>query len=131
MLLRDAFRDTDTAFATTVDGLGERAGLQGVHLLPDCNRNRPLEALWCLIMIIALLVRTRPHVVISTGALPGVIALAIGKRLGARTIWVDSIANAEEMSMAGRKAERYADLWLSQWPAVAEQVGARHMGSVL
>ena len=36
--------------------------------------------------------------------------------MGARTIWIDSMANVDKMSMAGRLARRYSDLWLTQWP---------------
>ena len=46
-------------------------------------------------------------------------------------MWIDSVANAEEMSMAGRMAKSYADCWVSQWPGVAEATGARYFGSVL
>ncbi|QXT35547.1 glycosyltransferase [Sphingomonas sanguinis] len=130
-LLRGAFDGHDVHFATTLAGLGERAGLTRVTIVPDCNRNEPVRAVASLFAILRLLVRVRPAVVISTGALPGVIALALGRRLGARTIWVDSIANAETMSMAGLKAKRYADLWLSQWPDVAREFGAEYAGSVL
>ena len=45
--------------------------------------------------------RLRPDVVITTGAAPGYFAVRIGKLLGARVVWVDSIANAEELSLSG------------------------------
>jgi UDP-N-acetylglucosamine:LPS N-acetylglucosamine transferase len=130
-LMRAAFDGHDVHYATTLQGLDERAGLAKVTVVPDCNRNEPLKAVASLAAIALLLARVRPQVVISTGALPGVIALAIARRFGARTIWVDSIANAETMSMAGAKAKHHADLWLSQWPAVAKAYGAEYAGSVL
>jgi hypothetical protein len=63
--------------------------------------------------------------------MPGLFAIVIGKKLGARTVWVDSIANAEELSMSGVLARPHASMWLSQWPAVAEANGAEYAGSVL
>jgi UDP-N-acetylglucosamine:LPS N-acetylglucosamine transferase len=81
--------------------------------------------------IALLLFRFRPHVVVTTGALPGLIAIALAKRLGARTIWIDSIANAEEMSLAGQHARKHADLWLTQWPQVAADSGATFHGALL
>jgi UDP-N-acetylglucosamine:LPS N-acetylglucosamine transferase len=131
MMLRDVFAGHDVTFVTTLAGLGERSGLTGVRLVPDCNRNKPIRALWALLRILAVILAVRPQVIISTGALPGVIALALGKRLGARTIWVDSIANAEEFSMAGSMARNHAHLWMSQWPSVASAAGAEYAGSVL
>lgn len=67
----------------------------------------------------------------ETGALPGLIAIIVARRMGIRTMWIDSVANAEEFSMAGRMARRHADRLLSQWPAVAEASGAEYAGSVL
>jgi len=131
VLLSEAFADADTTFVTTLDGLGERAGLKNVRVVPDCNRNQPIQAARCAVALLMLLLRIRPDVLISTGALPGVIAMVIARRLGARTVWVDSIANAEEPSMAGRKAKSHAVLWLSQWPDVAAHEGGRYAGSVL
>ncbi|GIW73864.1 MAG: hypothetical protein KatS3mg103_0386 [Phycisphaerales bacterium] len=43
--------------------------------------------------------------------------------MGARTVWVDSIANVEEMSMTGRLVGPYATLWLTQWPHLAQGDG--------
>lgn len=131
MLMRPAFDGNQAFFATTLKGAGDLAALPHVHIVPDCNRNKPVKAAISALRIALLILRLRPDVIISTGALPGVIALAIGRRTGARTIWVDSIANAEEFSMAGKKAQRHADLWVSQWPNVAQEEGAEFLGSVL
>lgn len=73
----------------------------------------------------------RPDVVVTTGAAPGYFAIMFGRLLGARTIWVDSVANADELSLAGRKAKRWATCWLTQWPELAKQGGPHYIGSVL
>ena len=51
--------------------------------------------------------------------------------MGARTIWLDSIANVEELSMSGSWIGRSADLWLTQWPHLARPEGPHYAGSVL
>ena len=51
--------------------------------------------------------------------------------LGIRTVWVDSVANAEELSMSGQKAGGCVDLWLTQWPHLAGDDGPRCYGNVL
>jgi UDP-N-acetylglucosamine:LPS N-acetylglucosamine transferase len=73
----------------------------------------------------------RPDVVISTGAAPGYFAIRAGKLLGARTIWVDSMANAERLSLSGRRVKSHADLWLTQWPHLAAPEGPYFEGAVL
>lgn len=85
--------------------------------------------------LVWIMLRTRPNVVISTGAAPGYFAIRLGKLLGARTIWLDSIANVEEMSMTGMLVKDHATLWMTQWPHLAgdgvKQVGPACHGSVL
>ena len=130
-LLRAAFDDQDVLFATTLPGLAERAGLTRHALLPDCNADQKVAALRCAFAAARLLLRFRPHVIISTGALPGFLVMAIGKAFGVRTLWVDSVANAEEFSAAGIHARRVADLRLSQWPEVAAADGAEYAGNLL
>lgn len=131
MLMRPALKGHDVLYLTTMAGLPEAFGAAPARIVPDCNRGERVATLRSTAGIARALARHRPHVVLSTGALPGLIALALGKAMGARTIWVDSVANAEEMSMSGRLARRVADLWLSQWPEVARAAGAEHAGSVL
>ncbi|PRY19840.1 oligosaccharide biosynthesis protein Alg14 [Aliiruegeria haliotis] len=131
MMLRPAFAHHDIHFATTLPGLAEEFGAEPATLIPDCNRNRKLEAATTAFAIVRLVRRVRPAIVISTGALPGVMALAAGRFWGARTIWVDSVANAKEMSMSGKQARRVADLWLTQWEDVAELSDAEFAGAVL
>lgn len=131
MLLRPAFEGREVHYATTLPGLAEQSGVQRAHLIPDCNRNEKLAMARSAFRIGLLLLRLRPGTVVTTGALPGLIAIALAKRMGARTAWIDSIANAEEMSLAGQKARPHADLWLTQWPEVARQTGAQYAGSVL
>ena len=75
--------------------------------------------------------RVRPDAVITTGAAPGYFALRLGRLFGARTIWIDSMANAEELSLSGQKARRHADLWLTQWEHLAKPDGPQFLGSVL
>lgn len=90
------------------------------YAVVDATRWEKFKLVKQLFQIITILLRERPHVIISTGAAPGFFALRFGKLLGARTIWVDSIANAEELSLSGRKVKSCADLWLTQWENLAK-----------
>jgi UDP-N-acetylglucosamine:LPS N-acetylglucosamine transferase len=131
MELRPAFEGHAVTYATTLAGLPERFGAAPAFIVPDCNRNKKLAMIRSAAALARLVARVRPQVVVSTGALPGVMALALGRATGARTVWIDSVANAEEMSMSGRLARRLSHLWLSQWAHVAEAEGAEYAGRVL
>ena len=131
MLMRPAFADAEVFYASTMKGAGDLYALERYRAVPDCNRNERVKIVACAAAILWLMIRVRPHVVVTTGALPGLIALAIGKFFGAKTVWIDSVANSFELSMAGASAHKYAAVWLSQWPEVAETTGAGYQGSVL
>ncbi|MEX2518000.1 MAG: UDP-N-acetylglucosamine--LPS N-acetylglucosamine transferase [Paracoccaceae bacterium] len=131
MLMRPAFEGCETLYLTTLSGLPEQFGASPAAIIPDCNRNEKRQILRTTWAVFGHLRRFRPDVVISTGALPGVLALGLARLAGARTIWVDSVANAEEMSMSGKLARRVAHLWMSQWEHVAAESGAEYAGAVL
>jgi UDP-N-acetylglucosamine:LPS N-acetylglucosamine transferase len=129
--LRPAFEGHDVTYVTTRSGYRSDIDQGRFRTIPDCNRDQRLRVIWCAVRIVLLLVRVRPDIVISTGAAPGYLAVRVGRWLGARTIWVDSVANADELSMAGRMVGPYSDLWLTQWPHLASEPGPKFLGSVL
>lgn len=129
--LRPAFEGCDVIYATVREGYREDVGEAEFRLIPDSNRSTKLALVHSAVSILRLLWREKPDVVITTGAAPGYFGVRIGKWLGARVIWVDSVANAEELSMSGRKSGGFVDLWLTQWPHLAREEGPRFFGSVL
>jgi hypothetical protein len=131
MQLRPGLEGQAVTYATTMPGLAAQFGATPAVLVPDCNADTPLRALACFVATGWRMARLRPHAVVTTGALPGVIAILWGRAFGARTLWVDSIANAETLSASGRLARRVAHVTLSQWPSVAEAEGVAFRGAVL
>jgi UDP-N-acetylglucosamine:LPS N-acetylglucosamine transferase len=63
--------------------------------------------------------REKPDAIITTGAAPGLVYLLVGKLLGRKTIWIDSIANAEHLSASGRMASKFASRTYTQWKDLA------------
>lgn len=102
-----------------------------VHIVRDAN----LWTKWRLVLMCAqvfwLMLRLRPDVVITTGAAPGLAALVSGRLLGARTVWLDSMANAQALSGSGRLARRLAHQCLTQWENLADGRRVQFWGSVL
>lgn len=128
------------SYVTTTPGFKDQIEAQaaergqpkpGYHVVLEANRWQKRKLIWSLLQIIFLLVKIRPDVVITTGAAPGFFALRLGALMGCRTVWLDSIANAEELSLAGKRAGKHSDLWLTQWPHLAEQDGPDFKGKVL
>jgi UDP-N-acetylglucosamine:LPS N-acetylglucosamine transferase len=117
--LSPAFEGHDVAYLTTDEGHRAEVGGARFHTVVDANRWERLKLMRSAAKVAWVLVRERPDVVISTGAAPGYLALRLGKLLGARTAWVDSVANVEELSLSGQMASRQADLCLTQWSHLA------------
>lgn len=131
MAVHEAFADHDIIYATTI---ADPPGINGdspIHVLPDCNARQPLASLHCAWRTLRLIHRLRPEFVVSTGAAPGVFALFFGKFYGARTVWIDSVANAERLSLSGRLTAWFADQHLVQWQHLARGGGSSYWGSVL
>ena len=89
------------------------------YIVGECNHQHIIRTLLVAFRCLAVVIRERPDVVISTGAAAGFLVCFWGKLLGAKVVWVDSIANANGLSMSGRMVRPFADLVLSQWPDVA------------
>jgi UDP-N-acetylglucosamine:LPS N-acetylglucosamine transferase len=74
----------------------------------------------------------RPEVVVTTGAAPGFVAIVLAKLLcRSRTVWIDTVAHTEGMTLSGRLARPFADAWLVQWPHLAKPGGPEYWGAVL
>ena len=89
------------------------------HEIRDATRWSKFAMLRLALQLLLLILRERPKIVVSTGAAPGFLALRIAKLFRRKTIWLDSVANVEQMSMSGRWIGRHCDLWLTQWPELA------------
>jgi hypothetical protein len=126
-----AFTDCDVAFLTTESSYRYQVGPARFYVVRDANMRKKFAMIWMAFQILLVLLWERPHVIISTGAAPGFFALRIGKFLRARTIWVDSMANVDQLSASGMKIGRHADLWLTQWPHLATPTGPFYEGAVL
>jgi len=131
MLLRDMLQEFNVHFATTNHDLPDRAGITHATILPDCNRDQLFESARCLLASAKLVLRFRPHVVLSTGAAPGFFCIVLARLIGARTLWIDSVANAERMSMCGKLSRYFSSACLTQWEHLAAAQRPDYAGSLL
>lgn len=119
----------DTIFASSGPGDRDRCAPLRHFRLRECSRSAPWMALLGAIEALMLVWRLRPDVVLTTGALPGLLCLCWARVIGARAVWVDSLANAEEVSLSGRLARPLATHFFVQWPGLAAGQ-ARYCGRV-
>jgi UDP-N-acetylglucosamine:LPS N-acetylglucosamine transferase len=131
MRLMPAFEDQDVTFVTVDAAYRSQVEEHRFYVVPDATRWNKLRLALMAMKLLWILLVERPDVVISTGAAPGFVAIRMARILGARTVWLDSIANVERLSLSGEKIGPYASLWLTQWPHLARPEGPFYAGAVL
>jgi UDP-N-acetylglucosamine:LPS N-acetylglucosamine transferase len=133
MKLEEAWRRYDKFYVTTTQEVKEELERHGkVYVVSECNRQMPLRNLRVLASCIRIALKERPDVVISTGAAPACLFCIVARILGARIVWVDSIANIDDLSMSGRIIKPLADMMLVQWPEVAhKRKSVEYVGNLL
>lgn len=132
--LQAAWAGCDVAYATVQASYREQVPGARFYLLTDATRWDRWRLIKMVFEIAYVLVRERPEVIVTTGAAPGAVTLRLGCLLGARTVWIDSIANVEAVSLSGQRIGPHADLWLTQWKhlaAASDEQGPCYRGSVL
>lgn len=129
--LRPAIADCDVTYVTTVRSYQAGVGDADFRVVMEATAATKLRLLILTAQLFWLMVTIRPQVVISTGAAPGCLAIRLGKLLGCRTLWIDSIANAHTLSLSGKLVRAHADVVLSQWEHVAQSDQVQFYGAVL
>ena len=129
--LKEAFVGSDVVYVTVDERCRSQINGDSFYVINDGNSSTPWGIFLMAVKMFFLVVRTRPDVVISTGAAPGVFAIYWGKLFQAKTIWLDSLANVERMSLSGRLVLPISDLCLTQWPHLEKPDGPVYKGAIL
>lgn len=129
--LRSAFDGANVHFATVDAQAAQAVAPAPVHIFADAHRGTKLRLILAAVQLALIVVKLRPDVVVTTGAAGGCIAIAFARALGARTMFIDSIANARQLSVSARLAQRVAHRVLCQWPDLAHRSGCEFRGAVL
>jgi UDP-N-acetylglucosamine:LPS N-acetylglucosamine transferase len=120
--LSDCWNDHEVFWVSTLGSAVQKIQKFGrFYIIGECNREHPWQVLRVLKNCIRIILKEKPDVIISAGAGPACLLCIVGKLLGAKIVWVDSIANVERLSLSGRIIRPLADLILSQWPEVAKK----------
>ena len=130
MLISPAFTQHNVKYITTIDGLPQESQVSNYKIVRDSNKNEKFRVIQTFLQIFKEILVFRPDLVITTGAAPGLLALLVGRFFFAKTIWVDSIANGEELSLGGKLSKKFAHKVISQWQEVAKENEVDFEGSV-
>lgn len=118
--LMPAFLGMEVVFISTRASLASTVEGQRFYTIPDANRWNKFKLIVVLFKVFKIIYKEKPDAIISTGAAPGLMGLAVGKLIGSKTIWVDTIASATKLSLSGRIARKFAGRIYTQWPNLAQ-----------
>jgi UDP-N-acetylglucosamine:LPS N-acetylglucosamine transferase len=120
--LAQSWEGYNVFFVTTGHAVANELQKRGkVYIVGECNRRQLLKTIKVFLKCIKIMLKERPNVMLSTGAAVGCMLCFLGKLRGAKVIWVDSIANVRRLSMSGQIIRPFADLFLTQWPELADK----------
>lgn len=120
--LTECWNGYETFCVTTTQVIRDKLRTLGeVYVVGECNRQHPIRVIAVWLRCLHIIIKEKPDVVISTGAAAGCMLCFLGKIIGAKVVWVDSITNVERISLSGRMVRYIADLFLVQWPELADR----------
>src|SRR5471032_283523 len=88
--LTPAFASCEVVYVTVSQAYRVQVRGHRFYSIPDATRWQKFKLIWMFLRLAWIMLRERPHVVVSTGAAPGYVALRLGRLMGAKTIWIDS-----------------------------------------
>ena len=90
-----------------------------IHYLIYGTRKKPI--LYFFIMLLnffislTIFIRIRPDIVVTTGTHTAVLMCYIAKLFGKKVIWIETFANRNSKTLAGRLVYPIADTFVVQW----------------
>lgn len=129
--LRAAFAGWDVAYVSMFENYRSMLGAARYYTVPDASRFDKLAFIKVALKSVPIMLKERPDAIVTTGSAPMLWFVLLGRIMGAKTLWIDSVAQAEEMSSSGRLAKKLSSRTVAQWPDVAKTEGVECWGAVL
>lgn len=125
-----SFHGHEVIYISTLKGYAKEEHVDKYYQVKDASAWSKFSLFVLFFQLMKIIINERPDVVISTGAAPGFFAILISRFIGAKTIWLDSIANYEKISFSGSLAKYFTHLHLTQWEHLISQK-TQFLGKVL
>jgi len=129
--MHSAFSQCEVIYATVDASSQTQVGDAQFHIFPDANKDTKIAMLKAAWSVFGLLRKTRPDVIVTTGAAGGFWALLLGRIFGAQGVFIDSIANAHELSISAKLVLKTGGRVFTQWPELAGKTKAEYHGAVI
>lgn len=100
-----------------------------VYFVDPNNRREPYAIIKIAKLFIEanrILKAEQPDCFISTGALISIPVLILGKLRRKKIVFIETIARVEDLSLSGKIAYRFADVFIVYWKALAQKYPRAH-----
>lgn len=112
-------RNYEVVYMSTHPKCKSMVGNHNFHTIMDFSRWNAWKMVPASFNILFFLLKEHPDAIITTGAAPGLLSIILGRMIGIKTIWIDSVANVQTMSGCGKLARKFANYVYTQWPGLA------------
>lgn len=100
-----------------------------IHTISNIYRTNPISWITGAVASLHVAILERPDVVISTGASVVLFFCIFAKLLGAKLIFVESMAKVERPTLTARLLYPFTDLFIVQWPGLLKDFPrAKYLG---
>ncbi len=118
-------------FFITYEG-SRTSSIEHKYTIKNIGTN-PLRLLVSIPVLTVILAREKPDLIISTGSEIAIPVFYIGRLLGVKTIFIESLCRVHEPSATGKIVYPVSNLFLVQWKQLLTQYGhkAQYWGNTL
>lgn len=133
MQLLDAFDDCEIFWATYHSARSDEVSATARAYFTDNIGLNPLRMAYAFAWSLFILLKERPHAIVSLGAEIALPFLFWGWLLGSRTIFIESWCRTGDLSLTARLVRPFVDEFWVQWPQLVEIAGpkAQYHGAVI
>lgn len=120
-ITKSLFAKEEVVFMSTHEKCANMIDGRQFHKMSDFSRWDAYKLIPTFFSAIKVVRKEKPNAVITTGAAPGLVVLLAAKFCGVKTIWIDSIANVNKLSMSGKIASKFSARTYTQWEELANE----------
>lgn len=133
--LKPLAKKYDCVFFTEKSGFTDLSFAAKTYTVPQVNRKETLVIFKMVLITIkslSLLLREKPNVLISSGALATIPICALAKLFNKRIVYIESLARVDKLSLTGRFMKGISNLYIVRSKNLLKFVpAAKYIGNLL
>jgi len=121
----------DICYVSTLPDMEKSVLGHPFYKISDFSRTDLRKLVTVFIQALKIIRIEKPDIIITTGAAPGLAMSFTGWLFRKKTIWIDSLANVQRLSLSGRIASLFVSRTYTQWKGLQREGRVFFAGNVL